>query len=97
MTRPESGPPGEVGSVQLLQVAGGSGVQHVDQAAIGLPGVHIVDELVQVLIPQVGVLILEVRAHGHDDVIGLIDLSLRIKQTKTQKVLFGRIRLLKNI
>lgn len=52
--------PGEVGSVQLLQVTGRCGVEHVDSAAICLLGIHIVDQLVQILVPQVGVLILEV-------------------------------------
>lgn len=58
--------------MQLLQVAGGGGVEHVDSAAVGLQGVDVVDQLVQVLVPQVGILVLEVRSHGHDDVIGLI-------------------------
>lgn len=52
--------PGEVRSVQLLQVTGRGGIEHVDFAAVGLLGVDVVDQLVQVLVPQVGVLILEV-------------------------------------
>lgn len=50
--------PGEVCSVQLLQVTGRCRVEHV--AAICLPGIYIVDQLVQVLVPQVGILILKV-------------------------------------
>lgn len=62
--------------MQFLQVTGGGGVEHVEEAAVGLLGVDVVDQLVQVLVPQVGVLVLEVRAHGHDDVIGLVHLGL---------------------
>lgn len=46
--------------MQLLEVTGGGGVEHIDSAAIGLPAVDVVDQLVQVLVPQVGVLVLEV-------------------------------------
>lgn len=46
--------------MQFLEVAGGGGIEHVDFAAIHLLGVDVVDQLVQVLVPQVGVLILEV-------------------------------------
>lgn len=52
--------PGEVCSVQLLQVTGRCRVEHVDFVAICLPGIYIVDQLVQVLVPQVGILILKV-------------------------------------
>lgn len=52
--------PGEICSVQLLQVAGRGGVEHVDFAAVGLQGVDVADKLVQILVPQVGILILEV-------------------------------------
>ena len=52
--------PGEVCSVQLLEVAGGRGVEHVDLAAVRLLRIDVVDQLVQVLVPQVGVLVLEV-------------------------------------
>lgn len=62
--------------MQLLEVTGGGRVEHVDFAAVRLLGVDIVDQLVQVLVPQVGILVLEVRAHGHDDVIRLIRQSL---------------------
>lgn len=58
--------------MELLEVTGGRGVEDVDAASVGLPGVDVADQLVQVLVPQVGVLVLEVRAHGHDDVIGLV-------------------------
>lgn len=46
--------------MQLLQVAGRGGVEHVDFAAVGLQGVDVADKLVQILVPQVGILILEV-------------------------------------
>lgn len=36
------------------------------------PGVGVGDELVQVLKPQVGVLVVEVGAHGHQDVVGAV-------------------------
>lgn len=52
--------PGEVCSVQFLEVTGGGGVEHVDLAAVGLLSVDVADQLVQVLVPQVGVLVLEV-------------------------------------
>lgn len=72
--------PGEVCSVQLLEVTRGGGIEQVDFAAIRLLGVDVVDQLVQVLVPQIGILILEVWAHGHDNVIGLIHCSLREKK-----------------
>ena len=46
--------------MQLLEVTGRRRVEYVDLAAVCLQGVNVVDELVQVLVPQVGVLILEV-------------------------------------
>lgn len=46
--------------MQLLQVAGGGGVKHVDSTACGLQRVDVEDQLVQVLVPHVGILILEV-------------------------------------
>lgn len=46
--------------MQFLEVTGGGGIEHVDVAAVGLQGVDVEDQLVQVLVPQVGVLILEV-------------------------------------
>lgn len=46
--------------MQLLEVTGRRGIEHVDVAAISLLGVDIVDQFVQVLVPQVGILILEV-------------------------------------
>lgn len=35
------------------------------------------DQLVQVLVPQVGILILEIGSHGHDNVVGLIVFGLK--------------------
>lgn len=52
--------PGEVCSVQLLEVTRGGGIEHVDLAAVGLQGVDVVDQFVQVLVPQVAILKLEV-------------------------------------
>lgn len=52
--------PGEVRSLQLLEVAGRGRIEHVHFATIRLPGVDVMDQLVQVLVPQVGILILEV-------------------------------------
>lgn len=52
--------PGEVCSVQLLEVTGRGRIERVDFASILLPGVDVVNQLVQVLVPQVGILILEV-------------------------------------
>lgn len=68
--------PGEVWSVQFLEVTGGGGIEHVDFAAVRLLGVDVVDQLVQVLVPQVGILILKVWAHGHYNMIRLIHHSL---------------------
>lgn len=70
--------------MQLLEVTRGGGIEHVDFDAVGLLRVDIVDQLVQVLVPQVGIFILEVRAHGHDDVIGLI--HRRLKRKKMRKL-----------
>lgn len=63
--------------MQLLEVTRGGGIEHIDFAAICLLAIDVVDQLVQVLVPQIGILILEVWAHGHDYVIGLIHCSLR--------------------
>ena len=52
--------PGKVGSVQLLKITRRRGVQYVDRAAVGLQRVDIADQFVQVLVPKVGILILEV-------------------------------------
>lgn len=46
--------------MKLLQVAGWSGIEDVDVAAVALLVVDVADQLVQVLVPQVGVLVLEV-------------------------------------
>lgn len=46
--------------MQLLQVAGRSGVQYIHFAALRLLGVDMEEEFVQVLVPQIGIFILEV-------------------------------------
>lgn len=46
--------------MQLLEVTGRRGIEHVDFAAVRLQAVDVVDQLVQVLVPQVGILVLEV-------------------------------------
>lgn len=72
--------------MQFLEVTGGGGVEQVDFAAVRLLSVDVVDELVQVLVPQVGVLILEVGAHGHDDVIRLVLAGLREETSQDTKI-----------
>lgn len=55
--------------VHGLQVAGGRGVEQVDLAPLaGLEGVDVGDQLVQVLVPGAGLLVVEVHAHGHGQV-----------------------------
>lgn len=78
--------------MQLLQVTGGGGVEHVDFAAVRLQSVDVVDQLVQVLVPQVRVLVLEVGAHGHDDVIGLVHCGLKEDGDKEDRWLLKNTR-----
>lgn len=69
--------PAEVCLVQLLKVTRRSRIQHVDQTAILLLSVDVFNQFIHVLVPQVGVLILEIGAHGHDDVIAFINFCLK--------------------
>lgn len=39
-------------------------------------GIDQLDELVKILEPHVGILILEVRTHGHHSVVGAVELAL---------------------
>lgn len=63
--------------MQLLKVTRGGRVEHVDLTAVLLLRVDVFNQLIHVLVPQVGVLVLEVGAHGHDDVIGFINVCLK--------------------
>lgn len=40
-------------------------------------GIDQLDELVKVLEPHVGILVLEVRTHGHHSVVGAVELALQ--------------------
>lgn len=52
--------PGEVCLVQLLKVTRRGGIEYIDFTAILLPSIDVVDQLIHVLVPQVGILILEI-------------------------------------
>lgn len=88
--------PGEICSVQLLQVAGRGGVEHIDFAAVGLQSVDVADKLVQILVPQVGILILEVWPHGHYDVIGLIHQWLMEGKTVVLWIILKLLKITQN-
>lgn len=60
-----AGLPRQIRLVLPLGVDGGRGVKGVD----GAVEVDVVDELVEVVVPVGGVLVVKVRAHGPDDVI----------------------------
>lgn len=53
--------------------------------------VDVFDQLVQVLVPGVGVLVLEVTAHGHHDVVGVEVLGLYIQ--RVQKMRYNTLTL----
>lgn len=69
--------PGEVCIVQLLKVTRRGGIEHIDFTAVLLLSIDVVNQLVHILVPQVGIFILEIWAHGHDDVIALINCRLQ--------------------
>ena len=48
--------------------------------------VHIFDKFVQVLVPGVGILILEVTAHCHHDVVGVEVLGLQSDCKKSENI-----------
>lgn len=43
------------------------------------------DQLVHILVPQVGVLVLEIRSHGHDNVVGAVVFGLEETVSKTSQ------------
>lgn len=55
--------------------------------------VDIFDQLVQVLVPGVGVLVLEVTAHGHHDVVGVEVLGLYMYIQRVQKMRYNTLTL----
>lgn len=52
--------PGEVCFVQLLKVTRRGGIEYIDFTAILLPSIDVVDQFIHILVPQVGILILEI-------------------------------------
>lgn len=76
--------------MQLLKVTGRGRIEHVDLTAVVLLSVDIFNQFIHVLVPQVGVLILEIGAHGHDDVIAFINFCLEgdkeLQQLRSERV-----------
>lgn len=63
--------------MKLLKVTRRGGIEDIDLTAILLLSVDVFNQFIQVLVPQVGVLILKIGAHGHDDVIAFINCCLK--------------------
>ena len=71
--------PRHIGLVECVQVAGRRRVEYVDVAGVcRLPPVDVLDKLVEVFVPHVGVGVLEVRAHRHYKVVGLVLVALAV-------------------